>query len=184
MSEAMKLLVAFIEANDFVISESLDENNDTHYKVSKRPKTRKSKSPDKYSDEFLEAWKPYPARAGGNSKQDAYKSWSARLATGGKDEAQLMISGVNRYAAFCEATDKVKTEYVMQGARFFGPSKQYLEPWVIPAKKLFALKLPFINEELEKFAKDNDLPRPGRTETYTEYRRRLQAIVDKRNSNG
>jgi hypothetical protein len=46
-----------------------------------------------------------------------------------------MLDGVRRYAAFCRATGKTGTEYVMQAARFFGRAEEYAEPWTVPPKE-------------------------------------------------
>jgi len=83
--------------------------------------------------DFLEAWAAYPKRAGGNSRQNALKAWQARIKAGASPEA--MLAGVKRYAAFCEATGKVGTEYVQQGATFFGPGEHFLAAWDPPAVK-------------------------------------------------
>ncbi len=72
---------------------------------------------------FQEAWAAYPQRSGNNPKLDAIKAWSARRKEGVKPE--LMLAGVTRYAAWCRATEKWGTEYVMRASTFFGPSKPY-----------------------------------------------------------
>lgn len=84
-----------------------------------------------YSEEFELAWKEYPKRAGGNSKADAFKAWTARIKSGAT--AQELIDGVRRYAAYVTAAGKLNTEYVKQASTFFGPSKHYEEPWTITA---------------------------------------------------
>ncbi|HET7552168.1 MAG TPA: hypothetical protein VFK04_12830 [Gemmatimonadaceae bacterium] len=83
------------------------------------------------SPEFEAAWAAYPKRAGSNSRADARKAWTARV-RGGAREAD-MLAGMRRYAAFCEATGKVGTEWVMQAARFFGPGLHFEQPWTPPA---------------------------------------------------
>lgn len=83
-------------------------------------------------DLFEEAWKAYPARAGGNSKADARKAWAARLSTG--IEPEDLLAGVRRYAAFCRTTEKVGTAYVKQAATFFGPGEHWAEEWQLPAQ--------------------------------------------------
>ena len=82
--------------------------------------------------DFDAAWALYPKRAGGNSRKDALKAWHARIA-----ESVLsadLSAGVQRYAAYCMSLDKVNTEFVMQGQRFFGPSEQWKQEWAIPAR--------------------------------------------------
>lgn len=86
-----------------------------------------------YPPEFENAWQTYPKRAGGNSKAAAFKAWKARLHEGATAEA--MIAGVERYAAFAASTGKVGTEYVKQGATFFGPDRHFQEAWALPVGK-------------------------------------------------
>lgn len=83
-----------------------------------------------YTAEFEEAWACYPKRAGGNSKADAFKAWTARMRDGATAEA--MTTGVVRYAAFCRATGKLGTEFVKQAATFFGPAQHFGESWALP----------------------------------------------------
>ncbi len=80
-----------------------------------------------YSEEFELAWKEYPKRAGGNSKADAFKAWTARIKSGAT--AQELTDGVRRYAAYVTTAGKLNTEFVKQASTFFGPSKHYEEPW-------------------------------------------------------
>ena len=84
-----------------------------------------------YSEEFEQAWREYPKRAGGNSKADAFKAWTARIKSGAT--AQELIDGVRRYAAYVTAAGKLNTEFVKQASTFFGPSKHYEEPWTTTA---------------------------------------------------
>lgn len=83
-----------------------------------------------YPREFELAWSSYPKRFGGNAKRDALKAWDARVRSG--IDSDVMHDGTLRYAAFCLATGKVGTEFVMQGSRFYGPSQRYAEAWEIP----------------------------------------------------
>ncbi|HBU2515740.1 MAG: DNA-binding protein [Klebsiella pneumoniae] len=80
-----------------------------------------------YSEEFEQAWREYPKRAGGNSKVDAFKAWTARIKSGAT--AQELTDGVRRYADYVTAAGKLNTEYVKQASTFFGPSKHYEELW-------------------------------------------------------
>jgi hypothetical protein len=91
-------------------------------------------TPDKpakseYSPEFETAWKAYPARQGSNPKNKAYQSWKARLREG--VSVETMLEGVNRYAAYQQALGKTGTEFVMQGARFFGTGLEFENAWVV-----------------------------------------------------
>lgn len=81
--------------------------------------------------EFSEVWNLYPKRYGGNSRSDALRVFSARVREG--VPVDVLRAGVERYAAFCAATEKIKTEKVMQTTRFFGPGKYWEESWDIPA---------------------------------------------------
>lgn len=80
-----------------------------------------------YPEEFDTLWAAYPKRAGGNSKSDAHRAWSARLKNGAT--ADEMLAGVQRYARYCEATGKIGTEYVKQAATFFGRGEHFRELW-------------------------------------------------------
>lgn len=72
----------------------------------------------------------YPNRAGDQGWRKAQKAAHARQ-TEGHDPAEF-IAGAKRYAAFCEATGKIGTEYVKQAASFLGPDKPFLQPWDPP----------------------------------------------------
>ena len=84
----------------------------------------------KLDESFEQAWSDYPKRAGGNSKRDARKAWEARVKAGADPDD--ILAGVQRYAAFCRITGKTGTEFVKQGATFFGPSEHYLDDWTPP----------------------------------------------------
>lgn len=84
-----------------------------------------------YSEEFELVWKEYPKRAGGNSKADAFKAWTARIKSGAP--VQELTDGVRRYAGYVAAAGKLNTEYVKQASTFFGPSKHYEEQWSFEA---------------------------------------------------
>lgn len=85
-----------------------------------------------YPAEFEQAWSCYPKRAGGNSKKDAFKAWSARIKQG--VTADVLSDGVKRYAAFLQATGRIGTEYVKQASSFFGPGEHYAADWTAPAR--------------------------------------------------
>ncbi|ECC1693755.1 replication protein [Salmonella enterica subsp. salamae] len=84
-----------------------------------------------YSPEFETAWQAYPKRAGGNSKSAAFKAWKARQKDGVKPED--MLTGVKRYAAYCQTTGNTGTQYVKQAATFFGPDRHFEESWQTPS---------------------------------------------------
>jgi hypothetical protein len=58
-----------------------------------------------------------------------WHSWTGYEA--GATAAEI-LEGVRRYAAYCEATDKIGTEFVKQLRTFLGKSRYYLEPWNLP----------------------------------------------------
>lgn len=89
------------------------------------------KQKSSYSEEFELVWKEYPKRAGGNSKADAFKAWTARIKSGAT--VQELTDGVRRYAGYVAAAGKLNTEYVKQASTFFGPSKHYEEQWSFEA---------------------------------------------------
>lgn len=93
------------------------------------------KPKSKYPEEFEQAWREYPKRAGGNSKADAFKAWTSRIKSGAT--VQELTDGVRRYADYVTAAGKLHTEFVKQASTFFGPSKHYEELWtfVAPAGK-------------------------------------------------
>jgi len=83
--------------------------------------------------EFAEFKEAYPLRSGAQPWTKALRTIRARL----KEGAQWsdFLEGVHRYAAYCDATDRIGTEYVLQAATFCGPEKHYLEPWEPPRTK-------------------------------------------------
>lgn len=76
---------------------------------------------------FEEAWQALPKRAGNNPRGRAERAYRARVAEGCTPEE--MRDGAMRYAKFCNATGKVGSEYVMQGATFFGPERPFRQAW-------------------------------------------------------
>jgi len=83
----------------------------------------------RYTPEFETAFKSYPQRAGNNPKNDAWKAYKARLKAGVTD-AQL-LAGAERYAAWCAATGKTDTEYVMRASTFWGTGMAFEQAWPI-----------------------------------------------------
>jgi hypothetical protein len=83
--------------------------------------------------EMLDFKLAYPDRSGGQPWRKAVKAINARIAAG--STWNEIIEGARRYAAYCEATGKVGTEFVMQAATFVGPDRHYLSDWKPPASK-------------------------------------------------
>lgn len=119
------------------------------------PQAQRSASPEEpkpsskkryqYSLEFEEAFRLYPKRAGDNPKKKAWHAWSARLKEG--HTAQVIIEGVKRYAAYCDAGGITGTEKVKHAATFFGPDESFLEEWK-PSGRHHRNR--FINQALER----------------------------------
>lgn len=83
--------------------------------------------------EFEEVKAAFPKRAGSQPWPQALRACSARLKEG--HTWPELLAGVRRYAAFCESTGKVRTEYVMQAQRFFGPNKPFADDWSPPPSR-------------------------------------------------
>jgi len=84
------------------------------------PKSENQRESAATSDvDFERAWAVYPKRAGGNSRKEALRAWTARVRSG--VDPNEMTAGVERYAEYIRATGKEGTEYVKQGARFSVP---------------------------------------------------------------
>ena len=112
----------------------LEEIHDMLKTLTAAKQVKRKPSKVEYNGSFLAAWKDYPRRDGSNPKRDAFQAWEARRKEGANPAD--MLSGVRRYAAWCEANGNVGTGYVMQAVRFFGPSCQFMEPWSIEAKAI------------------------------------------------
>lgn len=84
---------------------------------------------EEYPADFEATWAVYPARFGGNPKKESFKHWNARRREG--VTAEDLHAGTERYAAYCASAGKVGTEFVLQGATFFGTSKRYAEQWPV-----------------------------------------------------
>lgn len=110
--------------------------------------------------EFLEVKEHYPKRAGGNSWTDAFKAWKARIKEGHSMEA--MFEGVVRYHAFCEATEKLNTEFVKQAKTFFGPGLHFQDQWDIPTGGNNGTgRKPSISEQVHAANSEGREPIPG-----------------------
>ena len=109
------------------IGSSDDEPNEQ-----KSSAQQSKKSPIDYPDEFEWIWKNRPRRAGSDPKSKALKACKARIKSG--RTWRELAEGVKRYHAYCEATDKLDTEFTMQMATFFGPDEHFLNDFAIPEK--------------------------------------------------
>lgn len=99
---------------------------------------------------FDAAWSSYPKREGGNPRRGAFRAWRARVADG--VPAAELAAGVERYRAYCVARDMVGTRFVMQGARFFGPDRNYADAWDVapPPDPLEARAKALLAEQAER----------------------------------
>ena len=126
-----------------------------------------------YSANFEEIWSLRVRRHVTMSKTASSKQYHKRIKHYSHDEIK---AGLIRFGDYCRANNMEGTPYVMDLARFLGPDLHFLNPWEFKV----ILKLP-ADDELEDYARDNDMPGPGPTDTYYQYRQKLQAIVDQRN---
>jgi len=94
----------------------------------RQPKRMSRSKTKAYTEDFEAAWAAYPRRPG-DSKADAFKAYSARIADGAT--ATQLLAGVQRYAAYAEAKVSDPT-YLKQGATFFGPGRHFEAGWEIP----------------------------------------------------
>lgn len=94
------------------------------------PKSSTPRHLHTYSPEFDALRALHPRRSGGDSKEEAFREYKARLRQGSTHEQ--MFAGTVRYKAYCEVTGKTGTEYVKQQKTFLGKGRHYLEPWDIP----------------------------------------------------
>ncbi len=133
-----------------------------------------------YPPTFEQCWQAYPKRAGGNPKRSAFQQFQRRLSEG--IDPQDILAGVERYAAFCEATGKLGTEVVMMARTFWGPDCRFEEDWELPAdlnRRQPWAQVPKEDDKLWPWAKEHGYPNPG-DRTYYTYRKMLWEFVEKR----
>ena len=130
--------------------------------------------PDATQEHFDLFWSTYPKRAGSNPKATALKSYTKLL----KDnhEADVILAGVKRYAKFCEATDKIRTEYVMLAATFLN-QMCFLDDFLLPdapaSKTLEYDEMPLYKKMLEEMAEhgSSDITVAQINHAYAKYQR-------------
>ena len=83
-----------------------------------------------YPDVFEQVWREYPLRAGQTRRNPLSVPGRARLREGVPPEA--MLDGVRRYARYLAATGKTGTEFVQRATTFFGPDRNFENPWLLP----------------------------------------------------
>jgi len=74
---------------------------------------------------FEEAWAVYPRRPG-NSRQDTYRQWLARVKDG--VDPLDMLAGARRYAQFV-TVEGTEPRYVKQAQTFFGRGRHFEADW-------------------------------------------------------
>ena len=105
------------------------------------PKSQKTETDNAlWEGEFAELWALYPKRAGSNPKSDALRCYVARRRND-KIAFEDIRGGLERYRRFCEATQKIGTENVLQAVTFFGPSKRFAEEYALPKGHTISLDL-------------------------------------------
>jgi len=94
-------------------------------------KSAQKKPQPHYPPDFEQAWQEYPRRAGANPKRAGFSAWRARRREGVSPD--VMLEGVRRYVNFLQATGKAGTEFVQRASTFFGPDRNFENPWSSPA---------------------------------------------------
>jgi hypothetical protein len=94
------------------------------------PPRRRPKTDDGWFSEFRRV---YPKRSGDQGWTKALRAANARIAEGHTPDE--MINGATRYLGYCQATERVGSEFVKQAATFLGPDKHFLERWTPPPSK-------------------------------------------------
>ena len=91
-----------------------------------------TRAQDAPSFDFERIKNAYPKRAGSQPWKRAISAANARIKDGADFED--MVAGAERYAAYCQATDKTSTELVMQAVTFLGPEEHFRNEWTAPKK--------------------------------------------------
>lgn len=115
------------------MNEQLNRMEDTLNQILElltKPKREQKVKQMEYERTFNEIWADYPKRLGNNPKNLAYRAYNARRAE--NISVEVLSAGVKRYKAFCDATRKTGTEFVMQASTFFGPRYEFEEEWTLP----------------------------------------------------
>lgn len=104
-------------------------DSDAKCKEQTNEQTNEQKKHIALEQQFKSIMASYPKREGSNSPTKAFASFKSRLAEGCKIED--MAAGVARYLLFCQLKGWIKTGYVMQASRFFGPGKEFENDWEV-----------------------------------------------------
>ncbi len=110
-------------------------NTNTNEEIERHERPAQPCSSNGHSSEepnLLDFKLAYPVRGGSQPWPRTWTAIQARL-RGGATWAEL-LAGAQRYAAYCDATGKTGTEFVMQAATFCGPDMHFLQDWALPAR--------------------------------------------------
>ncbi len=102
----------------------------------KEPVTLGSATAKPSAKELLESnfellWSVYPKREGSNPKNKALSAYRASIKRGHSHEA--IAEGLYRYTKHCQTKNTINTQFVMTGARFFGPGDEFKNTWEVCA---------------------------------------------------
>jgi len=78
---------------------------------------------------FQMFWDAYPPRAGDRKRAESEKKFGAAVKRG--TDPRAIIAGAERYRAYCDATQRTKTEYVQQATTWLN-NRAWNEPFEIP----------------------------------------------------
>lgn len=117
------------EADARCIEERKEKKSPSH-----TPPLKKKSQGSAYSSEFECVWKDRPKRSGSDDKRRAWQAWRARQQEGHTTES--MADGMKRYCAYCDATDRTGSQFVMLTATFYGPADppHFTQSWAAPRK--------------------------------------------------
>lgn len=114
------------------------------------------------SPAFTLAWNAYPKRLGGNSRADAWKAWKARLMDPKVKVTEVeMLQGTIRYRDYCEGMHMLGTQYVKQGATFYGPGLHFRELYELPPEHQRPKGPAGVKPAPQKFAYTGSTALPG-----------------------
>lgn len=159
VKEIKQLLTRFIEAAGYEIEVKLDD-----YIVRKISKPRRdAQYTDEDVQEFEFFWSKYPKK---EAKKQAFQAFK-KLST--EDRKKATMDSGTRFLHCDKRYIPLASSY-LNGERFNDEKVNYKA----------RLKLPILDEELEKFAIENGLQRPGRMDTYAVYRKKLRAELEEK----
>eukprot|EP01037_Dinobryon_pediforme_P020154 gene20154-20704_t len=96
------------------------------------PPSGKPRSTGQPGSRFPEFWAAYPKRSGNNSRKDAAARFD-RIVKSGADPG-MIIDGARRYAIWCDATGKTRTEFIQQAPTWLNANGWENDYAVTPAE--------------------------------------------------